>query len=86
MPTLSNTKIDTISERIRYAMDYRKLNQAWLAKYSGLSEGRISQILNEDGSPAVPALFRIADALNFEPRWLATGEGTMTKQKTRKKT
>ena len=80
MSNNNSPNLDTMSGRIQYAMDYRRLNQTWLAKYSGLSKGRISQIINdESSSPAVPALFRIADALSFEPRWLATGEGSMTR-------
>lgn len=70
----------TISERVKFAMDYRGWKQTHLAAHSGLTNGRISQIIKDGGTPSGPAIFRIADALGFEARWITFGEGPMLKE------
>ena len=66
------------SDRLKVAMKQRGMNNAQLAREAGLSRGRISQILNENGDPSAASLFPIADALKYEARWLISGKGPKT--------
>lgn len=86
MSSILKTPVDkpqTIAERIVFAMDYRGIKQYELAARTGITKGRISQIVH-GGTPGAESLFLIADALLFEPRWIAKGEGPMTREETKK--
>jgi len=45
-------------------MERRGVNLSWLAAQTGLSEKRISQILDADGDPTIRILARLGQALN----------------------
>lgn len=70
--------ITRASDRFQFALEYRQISQSDLSRIAKISRGRISQIINDDGLPSSESLFAIADALQFEARWLVTGLGPRT--------
>lgn len=51
------------------------ITQKDLVERSGISQARISHIcLGRIKMVEAPAIFQLADALDCDPRWLATGE------------
>ena len=56
------------------------LTQAELTKKSGISQQLLSRIENEKVE-STTEIFNLADALNLNPRWLATGDGDMDLEK-----
>ena len=70
------TFVNTFGSRLRHARMLRRLTQKELADACGLSQGSIGNY--ESGSRRNPKdVFRIAEALNIEPAWLAMGTGPM---------
>ncbi len=66
----------TLGQRLRKARKLRDLTQAELTKKSGASQQLLSRIENEKVE-STTEIFNLADALNVNPRWLATGTGDM---------
>ena len=66
----------TLAQRLRKARKLRDLTQAELTKKSGASQQLLSKIENEK-IESTTEIFNLADALNVNPRWLATGIGDM---------
>lgn len=65
-----------LGTRIRTARKDRKMTGQELATAAGVTKGAVSQW--EKGNVRnlrLEHLFKVADALRVEPRWLATGEG-----------
>lgn len=63
------------SRRMRRLMARKGFTQTVMAERCGLTQGAISHILTGRTSMVdVPTLFKIADALDCDARWLATGE------------
>lgn len=57
------------------------MSAAELAGHAGVTKAAISKILHgRTKQPTPKTLFRIADALNYEARYIATGEGPKTKE------
>lgn len=69
-------KVNTgFARRLRRNMARKGFTQMLLAERCGLTQGAISHILTGRTSMVdVPTLFKIADALDCDARWLATGE------------
>lgn len=75
--------MNTVSERLKYALLVRDISQAELARKVGVTRGAISNLINKvsQGLSAENAL-KIAEALEVDPYWLVfgRGEGPVTKR------
>lgn len=68
------SQLTTVGDRIKHARESKGLDQAPLAKAAGITVSALSQI--ETGvtkSPRPETLFKIADALGTEARFLVFG-------------
>ena len=65
--------MNTIAERIKFAMDVRNMKQVELVRRTGISKGAFSSYLSGLYNPKMDRLELIADALDVDVRWL-TGE------------
>ena len=66
--------MDTFAARLKYARQRAKLSQEELARKLDISKASISKIeMGLTKEVMMTTLFRIADALMIDPRWLATG-------------
>ncbi len=64
-----------LGRRVTRRMALLGINQVQLAEMTGISQGRISHIrLGRIKMVEAPAIFTLADALQRDARWLATGE------------
>jgi len=75
--------METLGKRLRSSRKNSNLNQAELAKKSGVSQQLISQIENEK-IKSTNDIFNLSDTLNVNARWLATGIGAMNTRATNK--
>jgi len=75
--------METFGKRLRSSRKNKNLNQSELAKKSGVSQQVISQIENEN-IKSTNDIFSLADALNVNAKWLATGVGDMNTDATNK--
>ena len=67
--------MNTFAERLKYARQRAKMSQDELAHRINVSKANISKI--EMGLTAncyMDTLFKMADAMSIDPRWLATGK------------
>jgi transcriptional regulator with XRE-family HTH domain len=64
---------ETVAERLRRLREERLLTQVELAEKAGVSQWTISQIESARQKPRFSTLRRLADALEIEPRLLASG-------------
>jgi transcriptional regulator with XRE-family HTH domain len=72
----------TLSERLIGAMEIAEISKAELARMVGVTRSAVTHWVNGTSPNIRPEhLFRIADALNIEARWLATGEGPRARQR-----
>ena len=68
--------MNTFGERLRYARSRAQMSQDSLSDRVGVTKGAISQWENDVVSGCnVDVLFKLADALLADARWLATGQG-----------
>ena len=68
--------MSTLGQRLRKSRNLRGYNQSELAKQSDVSQQLISRI--ENGKiESTTEIFSLANALNINSKWLATGEGDM---------
>lgn len=68
--------MNTLAERLKFIRKKRQLTQQELSKKSGASQQIISGI--ESGKvETTNEIFNLAEALEVEPKWLATGKGNM---------
>lgn len=77
-------KMNTLSERIKYVLDYEKWSQAELARQAGVTRSAINSWLNgivKNISSEVAA--QLENNSHFTSVWLSTGNGPMLKDKTR---
>ncbi|MGA8121295.1 helix-turn-helix domain-containing protein [Rouxiella badensis] len=72
----------TLSERLKIAMDLhgKRMSQGTLAKLSGISQPTVNRLLTGKVSGS-GHLIQIANALDVDAEWLATGKGEMLKGK-----
>ncbi|MCI8526965.1 helix-turn-helix domain-containing protein [Lachnospiraceae bacterium 42-17] len=74
--------MNTISERIKFAMNARNMKQAELVRLTGISKGAFSSYLSGLYNPKLDKLELIADALNVNVNWLNGGNVPMQKSTT----
>lgn len=73
--------MNTLAERVKYARELKKISQCDIAKKAGISQPTYFKI--ENGLTLKPRnIVEIAQALNVNPDWLATGEGSMENKPT----
>lgn len=70
-------------ERLRYAMDTKKMKQSQLALYTGIDKSVISCYLSGRYEPKQENLFALAKVLDVSPEWLA-GHGVSMQEKLEK--
>ena len=62
--------MNTIAERIKFAMEVRKMRQVELVQKTGISKGAFSSYLSGNYNPKQDKLELIADALDVNIDWL----------------
>lgn len=68
-----------MAHRILQAMTLRQLKPAELAKKAGVSKQLVhGWIKSSSDQISTDLLFQVADALEMNPRWIATGKGSPT--------
>lgn len=71
----------TLAERLADSMRMAGLSNADLARLVGVTRSAVTHWVNGTSPNVRPEhLFRAADVLNVEARWLATGAGPRTRQ------
>lgn len=65
--------MNVFAQRMKKAMDERRVTQSDLASMTGLGRSSISQYLSGKNEPKVKTIMTIADALNVSVEWL-TGQ------------
>ena len=60
----------TFSERLQYALDFRNMKQADLAKITHIGKSSISTYLTGEYEPKQKNIYKIAAALNVSEAWL----------------
>lgn len=65
-----SSKISSISNRMKKAMDIRNINQAELCRRTGIGKSSISTYLSGDYEPKQTNLYKIAEALDVSIPWL----------------
>lgn len=73
-------EVDSVPKRLRWAMNYRKMNQLQLTKRAGLSRAAVNRILMRGESNPRSGIkdqtaTKLAKALDFSLHWILTGEG-----------
>lgn len=69
-------QLTTFADRIDYAITQAGMSPADLARAIGLSRAAVSKWMTGDTKSVRPDnLFKAADHLRVNPRWLATGQG-----------
>ncbi len=63
-------KNETISERIKFALDKSSLTQAEVVKKTGISKGALSSYIAGRYVPKQTNIYKLAKALNVSPAWL----------------
>lgn len=68
--------MNTVSERLKYALLVKDVSQSELARRIGVTRGAISNLINNvsQGLSAENAL-KIAEVLGIDPYWLVFGRG-----------
>lgn len=63
-------KVSTISERLQFAMDKRKIKQIDLARVADVNQGALSRYLKGSYEPKSAAIYKLALALDVSDMWL----------------
>jgi transcriptional regulator with XRE-family HTH domain len=69
--------VNSISDRLRFAINERGLSVYAAGEKAGLKRGHLDNILKRGGSMTTDKLERLVRALNVSADWLLTGEGIM---------
>ncbi len=83
--TKSLDKLDNVSKRLKYAIDTLGVKQSHMAAKLGLSPSGLHYILNNDVRFSKNAK-KVAEFLNVNEHWLATGEGDIYEENSSIKT
>ena len=75
-------KIDTLSQRLRLALDYARMTQAELSRATGIDTAAISRYLKGTYTPKSPALYKLALALDVSDMWLEGYDVPMERSQT----
>ncbi|MCK4608853.1 MAG: helix-turn-helix transcriptional regulator [Gammaproteobacteria bacterium] len=78
-------KLNNISKRLRYVLDTLGVKQSHMANKLGLSPSGMHYLLNSD-TKSSKHVKRIAEHLNVNEEWLATGKGEIHEENTTVKT
>ena len=62
--------MEQFAERLAYAMARKQINQADLARLSGISKGSISNYLSGRWAPKGNNIYKLAQVLDVSPLWL----------------
>ncbi len=73
--------MNIFSERLRFAMEAKKMKQSQLALYSGIDKSVISCYLADRYEPKQENLFSLAKVLDVSPAWLAGHDVPMQEKK-----
>lgn len=73
--------MNTLGKRLKFARKEKGLTQAELQKMSCVSQQMISLIESEKVE-STTEVFNLSEALDVNPKWLATGNGEMKQQET----
>lgn len=76
----NNKQMDTLAERIKYVIYKLGLNQAEIAKMSGISQQSINYIIRKNLAESRLSS-KIAEGLNINPEWLIYGKGEIVSPK-----
>lgn len=69
----------TFADRLKAALAARAVSQNRLEREAGLSKGHVNRLIHGKGARTAPeTLVSIAQVLQIDHDWLATGKGTMT--------
>ena len=63
-------KVSTISERLQFAMDKRKIKQIDLARVADVNQGALSRYLKGSYEPKSATIYKLALALEVSDMWL----------------
>ena len=74
---------NTFSERLKKAMNIRRIKQVELVEKTGISKSAISQYLSGAFVPKQKNTYKLADALNVDPAWLMGKDVDMEKKEIR---
>lgn len=73
----SQFKKMTRGDRLRWIIEHRGYTQVQLAKKCGITQAAISNIVTDSSrKPSAPTLLRLVEALEMNPDWFFTGEGS----------
>ena len=79
---ISWSKEAPVGERIRWLLEVCQLKQTEVAQKMGITQAAISNwITGSSRKPNSSSLFRLADVLGSNPRWINDGEGNPFSQK-----
>lgn len=68
--------MNTIQERLQYALELREMSQAELARKSGVTRAAISNVVNGISKNfSADVALKVARVLQVDPYWLILGEG-----------
>jgi transcriptional regulator with XRE-family HTH domain len=81
MKLLEDYPMNTLGKRLKFARKEKGLTQAELQKLSGVSQQMISLIESEKVE-STTEVFNLSEALEVNPKWLATGNGEIKNQAT----
>lgn len=62
--------MDTLSNRLKFAMDKIEISQSELVRRTGINKGALSSYLNDRYQPKQKAIYQLAKALNVNEAWL----------------
>ncbi len=74
--------MDTISNRIRKALEIRGMKQADLVEKTGIGKSSISTYISGEYEPKQKNIYKIAKALNVNESWLMGNDVPMEKTST----
>ena len=77
--------MNLFSERLRYAMEAKKMKQSQVALYSGIDKSVISCYLSNRYEPKQENLFSLAKVLGVSPAWLAGHDVPMHEETAKEK-
>ena len=63
-------KVSTISERLQFVMDKRKIKQIDLARVADVNQGALSRYLKGSYEPKSATIYKLALALDVSDMWL----------------
>lgn len=77
-------KVSTISKRLQFAMDKRKIKQIDLARVADVNQGALSRYLKGSYEPKSATIYKLALALDVSDMWLEGYDVPMERSKKQK--